>query len=245
MAAKISKSLCFAWVGDFNMLKNFVQDKLKLTGLWSQPGGDKKVFTAEDLTIIWRKNKNLLSFDGEKANHITKELCKQMCKFDEFGLETPTFKDEQPSMQSSEVHEAFESLKLGQTVNCEAIQAISGTISHLTSVIAEFQGFMDKNKKDLRHNYETRVEQINITDESFEYVSKERNRTPNKAKSDITCGSNVIINSTENNGITSNNVNNGGNSDHNLMSAEQTPMNKGHQSTYADVAASPPVLTEK
>ncbi len=132
-----------------------------------------------------------------------------MCKFDEFGSETPTFKDEQPSMQSSEVHEAFESLKLGQTVNSEAIQAISGTISHLTSVIAEFQGFMDKNKKDLRHNYETRVEQINITDESFEYVSEEKNRTPNKAKSDIACGSNVIINSTENNGITSNNVNNG------------------------------------
>ncbi len=56
------------------------------------------------------------------------------------------------------------------------------------------------------------------------------------------CGLNVIINSTENNGITSNNVNNGGNSDHNLMSAEQTPMNKGHQSTYADVAAYPPVF---
>jgi hypothetical protein len=41
--------------------------------------------------------------------------------------------------------------------------------------------------------------------------------------------------------ITSNNVNNGGNSDHNLMSAEQTPMNKGHQPTYAEVTASPPV----
>ena len=54
---------------------------------------------------------------------------------------------------------------------------------------------------------ETRVEQINITDESFEYVSEERNRTSNKAKSDIACGLNVIINSTENNGITSNNVN--------------------------------------
>jgi hypothetical protein len=49
-------------------------------------------------------------------------------------------------MQSSEVHEAFESLKLGQSVNSEGIHALSGTISHLTSVIVQFQSFMDKNK---------------------------------------------------------------------------------------------------
>ena len=60
MATKLSEMLCFAWAGDFECLKQFVGENLKLEGSWTQPGGDKKMFTSDNSTIIWRKNKNLL-----------------------------------------------------------------------------------------------------------------------------------------------------------------------------------------
>ncbi len=50
--------------------------------------------------LLWRKNKNLLSFDGEKANHNNERTVQaDLYKCDEFGSETPTLKDEQPSVQ--------------------------------------------------------------------------------------------------------------------------------------------------
>ena len=77
--ATLSEKLSFAWTGDFDLLKQFVSENLKLDGTWSQLGGDKKLFTFEDSMIIWRKNKNLLSFDGEKASDVIKELCQLIC----------------------------------------------------------------------------------------------------------------------------------------------------------------------
>ena len=67
------KSLGLAWSGDLiESLKTFVSKSLKLIGTWSQPGGDKKVFTGKNVSIIWRKNKNLLVFEGVKANQLKK-----------------------------------------------------------------------------------------------------------------------------------------------------------------------------
>ena len=66
----LTEKLSFAWTGGFGLLKQFVSENLKLDGTWSQPGGGKKLFTFENSTIIWRKNKNLLSFDGEKASNV-------------------------------------------------------------------------------------------------------------------------------------------------------------------------------
>ena len=48
----IRKSLGLVWSEDFDSLKQFVADSLKLKGVWSQPGGDKKVFATEDVSII-------------------------------------------------------------------------------------------------------------------------------------------------------------------------------------------------
>jgi hypothetical protein len=42
----------------------------------------------------------------------------------------------QPSMQSSVVCDNLGDLQRGQLVNSEAIQALSGTITHMTSVIS-------------------------------------------------------------------------------------------------------------
>lgn len=75
------KSLGLAWSGDFESLKTFVSESLKLNGTWSQPGGDKKIFTGKDVSIIWRKNKNFLAFEGVKANQQKEEICRLMCDY--------------------------------------------------------------------------------------------------------------------------------------------------------------------
>ena len=69
------KNLSLAWTGEFDSLKEFVKDSLKLDGEWSQPGGDRKVFTFGDSSIIWRKNKRLLSVNGEESSEIRKQIC--------------------------------------------------------------------------------------------------------------------------------------------------------------------------
>lgn len=51
------------------------------------------------------------------------------------------------------VCEDLESLKLGHSLNVEAIQAVSESISKTVPVIRQFQEFMDKNKKFPRMNF--------------------------------------------------------------------------------------------
>ena len=98
MASKLFERLCFAWSGDYESLKQFVKDDLNLEGTWSQPGGDRKLFTLGDSTILWKKNKNVLRLDGARANEIMQSLCKLICSF-----EAPISDDRQPSMQSAAV----------------------------------------------------------------------------------------------------------------------------------------------
>ena len=40
------------WSGDFTSLRHFVCNVIKLHGSWSQPGGDKKVFSGDSFSII-------------------------------------------------------------------------------------------------------------------------------------------------------------------------------------------------
>ena len=87
-----SDYLSIAWTGDYESLKHFVS--LKIDGIWSHPGGDKKLFTSEYATISWRKSKNVILVDGERAVDIIKELCKLICNGGE-GIDShawPSFK---------------------------------------------------------------------------------------------------------------------------------------------------------
>ena len=127
-------SLGLSWTGDFESLKYFVAESLKLTGTWSQPGGDKKVFVAEDASIVWRKNKNILTIEGVKANQLKREVCRYICDY---------------SSESSHASTEIEDLRQGQQSNEEAIQALSDTISHMGAVVSQFQVFMDKNNKSI------------------------------------------------------------------------------------------------
>ncbi len=98
-----SENLSLAWIGDFESLKYFVKDNLKLVGTWKQSGDDEELFTSGHVNITWTKNKHVLSFHGERAIDIMKKLCKQICEDDEVSLQTPTLDAGQSSVQSSEV----------------------------------------------------------------------------------------------------------------------------------------------
>ena len=123
------KSLGLAWSGDFESLKRFVSESLKLDGVWSQPGRDKKVFTAKDVCIIC---KVLHHIEGVKANQLKKEVCRLMCDYPSKSLDTSV---------------EFENLKHGQLLNGKAIQELSDTGRHIDAVISQVQDFMKKNKR--------------------------------------------------------------------------------------------------
>ena len=52
MASKLTEKLCYDWSGDYESLQQFVKDDLNLEGVWSQTGGDKKIFTFDNTTRL-------------------------------------------------------------------------------------------------------------------------------------------------------------------------------------------------
>ena len=74
------ENISVAWTGDFDSLKQFSNEVLKLDGEWTQPGGDKKVFTFGNSVMVWRKNKGILNIDGERSDEIKRRICEVMLK---------------------------------------------------------------------------------------------------------------------------------------------------------------------
>ena len=97
------------------ILKRFLFEVSKLDGTWSQPGSDKKIFTAKDVSIIRRRNKNFLAFEGVNANQLKSEVCRLIC--------------DHPS-KSPNASVEFENLKHEQLLNRKAIQELSDTVRH-------------------------------------------------------------------------------------------------------------------
>lgn len=95
------------------------------------------------------------------------------------SLEKPMSDASQSSVQSPVVCEDFVDLQRGQIVNSEAIRCLSETIVHITSVISQFQSFMDKYK--VVHDSDTTP---NIASESLEYGNRENVCDGNKAIND-------------------------------------------------------------
>ena len=191
------------------------------------------------MTIIWRKNKNLLYFEGEKASDVMKELCKYICKQDE------EISVAQKS-NTQDVCDDLEGLRLGQLANAEAIQAISGSISNIVPVIPQFQEFMDKNKR--VQDDELQSEPTNIVNGSFAYDNQANIEKSNYAKVDCPIVSNELTNYVENNGwendlslnvIPNKNISTYPTSTNSSISAEQTKT-VGQKMSYANAVSSYP-----
>ena len=131
------ENISFAWTGDLELLKQFVNEILNLDGEWSQPGSDRKVFTYGDSSITWRKNKCLLSFTGERSDEIKQEVCKQICVNNLTKATQSVFDESNKSSQACT--EAIESLKADQKLNNEVIQSLAESISRISTVVCELQ----------------------------------------------------------------------------------------------------------
>ena len=158
-----SDYLSIAWTGDYESLKQFVSERLKIDGIWSHPGGDKKLFTSEYATISWKKSKNVILVDGERAVDIIKELCKLICNggegIDSHGLH---------SSKTADICKDIEDLKCGQSVNGEAIQSLSDSICHLSSILSQFQDFINAGK-------ETVLDELTVTTSTNGYAKQIHN----------------------------------------------------------------------
>ena len=78
--AALCDNLCIAWSGDYDSLKKFISEDLKLDGNWEQPGSDKKVFKTDNFSVSWRKSKSLLHFEGDETRNIAQVLCAMIVK---------------------------------------------------------------------------------------------------------------------------------------------------------------------
>ena len=138
----LSDNLGIAWISDFESLRQFVSEHLKIDGEWSHPGGDKKVFTSECVIISWRKSKGILLVSGDGAVYIVNELCKQICNGGD-GIRAQSL----PSNKPADIYHDIEDLKCGLSANGEAIQSLSDSICHISSVLSQLQDFMNTRKK--------------------------------------------------------------------------------------------------
>ena len=66
--------LCLACDGNFESFNIFTLNVLQLAGLWTLPGGDKKVFTSDFVSLKWFKNKKELHVEGNNAREVVLKL---------------------------------------------------------------------------------------------------------------------------------------------------------------------------
>ena len=72
-------NLKLSWTGDFQSLKDFVHTVIKFEGEWSSPGGEKKLFTSDQVTLTWLRNKKYLSIPGKDEKEVTYHVLSQLC----------------------------------------------------------------------------------------------------------------------------------------------------------------------
>jgi hypothetical protein len=70
------------WNGDLEPLKRFTAKELNLSGEWSSPGGEVKLFTNENeassegeiVKIKWYQSKKTLLFEGPRAKQMEQDI---------------------------------------------------------------------------------------------------------------------------------------------------------------------------
>ena len=138
-----------AWTGDFECLKQFTKEFLKLHGDWSQPGGDKKVFACNYSTMTWRKTKQVLIIEGEKSDELKRQICMEMLR-ENSNLGQPL--QNQESVLTADKHtcmEEIECLKQGQSLKSEMIQSLADAVSGLATSLNGLKGNERKNPRNL------------------------------------------------------------------------------------------------
>lgn len=202
--------LQLSWMGDFDLLKQFVSENLELSGEWISPGGDKKTLSDGCTSISWRKNKKVLSIDGKEKNKLKRKLCSVICgeDFEENeGIslqEATTTNDNSPSdYTSNELSTEVEGIKLDVTIveqtikfNTHSIRKVESDLVRIDSDYEEIRQQLDKFKKETQ---EILQRQTNQLPSSFEYsnvIYKDIPRGKKRCHDKATCTNDF----TDNNG---------------------------------------------
>lgn len=175
-SASFGLGLC--WTQDFVSLKRFVSESLNLDGVWSSPGGDKKVFSIGHSSISWRKNNKVLNFYGDDVDDLRRKFCQIMCGF----TNNENVKREKApvidldgefhgSCRCSEIIPDVEGLKLDIVVAEKVIQSNSDAID---MVKYELKKIHDKQNDIQRHIENSKREVAEALHSPFEYANRIR-----------------------------------------------------------------------
>ena len=136
--------LQLTWTGDFASLKQFVCNIIKLEGIWSQPGGDKKVFSGDLFSITWRKSKKILNFDGKESNKVKRLFCMELC---DAQNATQVDQRDEPVNKCIDVHSCkcnslsvdIEGIQLEQVIMQRDIKVNNCELANLNDIVSEFR----------------------------------------------------------------------------------------------------------
>lgn len=155
--------LQLTWTGDFASLKQFVADVMKLQGSWSQPGGDRKVFSGDLFSITWRKGKKILKFEGKESDKVKRLFCMELC-----GAQNSTqaSQTEQPvnmcydarSCNCNGLSVDMEGIKLEQVIMERDIKVNNCDLANLSEIV----GVLRSEVLDVRQRLDKHDENMNL-----------------------------------------------------------------------------------
>ena len=235
------ENLCFAWSGDFESLKLLLKEDLKLDGTWSHPGGDKKLFSAENITISWRRSKSILLLEGENAGSLMKNLCDMMLERGKYNNNSNINSKPGFSGKDFDTYNEIESL----SINRELVQILSNSISHMAEVISNLQESVYNKSKDLADPLVSTKSKV--VENCVNKLNDLHMITPLDSLENTLTDSNDSINFLRENSVTSDQVRASSleNDKENEINDSSITINKQSECdrlTYAKVAASKPAL---
>ena len=137
------------WDSTIDKLKQFVSDKLKLSGKWSSPGGEVKLFTSDSLSLKWQgKTKKLITVTGKSIE--TNILIDLLTSFCNDGVSVQSAKSQSDgscrkettynmadSTLVEEIHESNTSITNGDANDLNSIESStsSNLIEDLTRLV--------------------------------------------------------------------------------------------------------------
>jgi hypothetical protein len=110
----------YFWNGELSQLKSFVQTILKLTGIWTSPGGETKQFKSNEVTLKWsgQTRRKLAIIKDTEANLVANTL------FNLYNNTNPIPTEASPSGNKDEMAQ----LKLEHPTIWAAINGIKDTL---------------------------------------------------------------------------------------------------------------------
>ena len=169
----INSNLKLAWTGDFTSIKCLVREHLKLDGVWTSPGGEKKVFSCDNIpTISWWQKRKLVELHGANASTIRQKLFATLSDGnvmkDSDVMPTQLKTDNTPICSCNELSTDLEGIKLDLTIS-EAKQ--DKAINYNTRIIEQIRTEVNNMQIQYRKLNE-KISDVNHAMETFRLSSE-------------------------------------------------------------------------